>query len=304
MKLFPLTLVLIISFVHHSFSQSTLISQFDFDGNMNDLLGNSNCSSYNLLDANYNNGIYSWTGDTLSNGGGLTISIPDAAFTEENYSIEVIFKFSEVNGYRKVIDFKNQSEDYGLYFNNQVRIYSSGNYGTTNLYGDTTYTLLFVRDGSDSTLYAYLQLGDTLSMESLGHDDYNDTFIPALIGGNRVFNFFMDDSSTISEFSRFVSVDRIRIWNGIADLSALLGTEEIQGSTTTVNIFPNPADHFLNIQFEEEQQGILEITDLTGKLVYQSALPPTRNTQLDISSFTQGVYILNINGYRKPFIKK
>lgn len=63
-------------------------------------------------------------------------------------------------------------------------------------------------------------------------------------------------------------------------------------------VFPNPVSHTLNIQGVDENTP-LEVYNLTGKSVLKD-----KGTELDVTSLTQGTYILRINNQYVKFIKK
>ncbi|MEZ0129179.1 T9SS type A sorting domain-containing protein, partial [Flavobacterium sp. LBUM151] len=70
-----------------------------------------------------------------------------------------------------------------------------------------------------------------------------------------------------------------------------------------LGIYPNPVSDILNIKTQEE---VLNVTvyDITGKSINTKV----NNNQIDVSSFTKGIYIINIAtenaSYVQKFIKK
>ena len=67
---------------------------------------------------------------------------------------------------------------------------------------------------------------------------------------------------------------------------------------TSVYIYPNPVVNTLSIQGVDENTS-LEVYNLTGKSVHKN-----KGTELDVTSLTQGTYILRINNQYVKFIKK
>lgn len=67
---------------------------------------------------------------------------------------------------------------------------------------------------------------------------------------------------------------------------------------TQVYVFPNPVVNTLNIQGVDENTP-LEVYNLTGKSVLKD-----KGTELDVTSLSQGTYILRINNQYVKFIKK
>lgn len=74
------------------------------------------------------------------------------------------------------------------------------------------------------------------------------------------------------------------------------GIEEL--GISSVFIYPNPVTNTLFIQGVEDES-ILEVYNLTGKSVLKD-----KGTELDVTSLTQGTYILRINNQYVKFIKK
>lgn len=67
---------------------------------------------------------------------------------------------------------------------------------------------------------------------------------------------------------------------------------------TSVYIYPNPVVNTLSIQGVDENTS-LEVYNLTGKSVLKN-----KGIELDVTSLTQGTYILRINNQYVKFIKK
>ena len=285
-----------------SLQAQTLISQFDFNGNMNDAIGNSTCTGFNNTISAFASGEFQWVGDSNYYGGGLKIRIPDAVFTENDYSVAINFQFSEINSYRKILDFANMGSDQGLYYNGSMRLYSAGQYGSTMVNPGTFYTILLTRSGADDSTKAYIVNGNTLSLESEA-DDTGLDFVSVLSGADRVLRFFHDDSTTASEFSVSGSVSQIRIWNGVVSISDLVSVPDAQ-QAASFSLFPNPANTELNIQFANAQNGAMNIFDAFGKLVFSENLQNENSKQLNVEGLPSGIYFIRVNDLSMRFIKE
>jgi len=235
----------------------TLISQFDFNNNLNDKLSLSTCTQYNNASSSYTNGAFKWVANTNLGGGGLKINVPDAAFTENVYSIAIDLNFSEVSGgYRKIIDFKDVTDDDGFYYENSLlTLYSGGaNQGTSSVAANTFYTILLTR-GADDTTRTYLVQNNALVFETKVEDNTAE-FVSILIGTDRVLNFFHDDGG--SEFCDSGAVRSIRIWNGVVNINnicnsvvsptAVPNTTICAGNSATINAGGSP-DAFTSYTF-------------------------------------------------------
>ena len=62
-----------------------------------------------------------------------------------------------------------------------------------------------------------------------------------------------------------------------------------------IEIFPNPARHYLEVTHSLPPLAHIEVLDLYGRVVYQHhPWPGTETTRLDISALTQGLYLLRV----------
>lgn len=76
-------------------------------------------------------------------------------------------------------------------------------------------------------------------------------------------------------------------------------------SQLNINIFPSPADNFLNIQLDEDNT-TLAIFNISGSIVFETCLD--RNNTIDLSNISTGIYELKIDtaagSYFQKIIKK
>ncbi len=71
--------------------------------------------------------------------------------------------------------------------------------------------------------------------------------------------------------------------------------------TIEFEIYPNPSENQIN--FITEKTGyVLMISDLSGQLIFSKLITNT-TTEIDLSAFSKGVYVLNYNGDAKKVIK-
>ena len=81
------------------------------------------------------------------------------------------------------------------------------------------------------------------------------------------------------------------------------------GSTTKISVYPNPAINELNVNWTNEQTGKahISITDVTGRMVYESAFDmaaASGNVQLDISNINSGIYFIAIKSESISYTNK
>ncbi len=76
-----------------------------------------------------------------------------------------------------------------------------------------------------------------------------------------------------------------------------VGVTSIYTNTNLIKFFPNPTTDVLNIQLANDEAGTITITDVNGKVLVNTQTTG-QNTQIDLSNFAKGVYILklDING--------
>lgn len=148
----------------------------------------------------------------------------------------------------------------------------------------TTFLLLLFA----SMLYA----NEVSNMVAVSADGDKTTY--ALANVNRI-NVIADASSASmtvvdkdgNEFAGYVKI-----------LFAEAPTDIEELCFTQVYLFPNPVVNTLNIQGVDENTP-LEVYNLTGK-----SLLKDKGTELDVTSLSQGTYILRINNQYVKFIKK
>jgi hypothetical protein len=61
------------------------------------------------------------------------------------------------------------------------------------------------------------------------------------------------------------------------------------------NLYPNPAQNILNVEFESAVQGKLAIRDLSGRLISSIRINGSRTT-IDAAPLAKGIYSLDLNG--------
>jgi hypothetical protein len=287
-------------------AQATLVSKLDFNGSLNDAQGNAITTAYNNGAFTFLNGSMVWTADTVHSGGGIMLRLPDAVFTEDDYSIAIDFQFAEVTSYRKIIDYRGLGADAGLYVNGSLRLYSAGGYGPTMWSPATNYTVLVTRSAADDTTRAYLVQGNQLLQESKAYDISSD-YVAVLSGNDRVLHFFHDDTITTAEHASAGSVSQLRIWNGIATLQDVLSGIPQAPAATPFNLYPNPAQSgaadVITVQLPEVSSSTADVFDVTGNRVCSVALQQQQQFKLNTAGWAKGVYFLRVDGIYSRFVK-
>lgn len=65
-------------------------------------------------------------------------------------------------------------------------------------------------------------------------------------------------------------------------------------SSTPVIIYPNPTSSILTVQAGSGENCSLQITDITGKVVYTSPAPFSGQTMVDVSGLCKGIYLAHV----------
>lgn len=197
MKRFAIFFLVLGVFVHSA--NAMIIGFYQFNGNFDNSLGplGSLTPQVSSGTTEFSSGDWIWDG-AADQGTGLSLSLPGAMST---YSIGVVFEFSAVSAFRKVVDFASQTSEAGLYVNE----------GTFSAYPNalggsiaqiTSTEIVLTR--SEVGLFNLYVNGSPIQV--LSFSDNASDFVPT-----STLNFFLDDSG--SEFSPSGAVSEIRIWN-------------------------------------------------------------------------------------------
>jgi hypothetical protein len=92
--------------------------------------------------------------------------------------------------------------------------------------------------------------------------------------------------------------------NGSLEISASYGESSYEETTlsteelklqSSIRVFPNPTTYLVNVDLSQLPQGEyqLYLLDLSGKVVYNQTATKS-NTEIDMSSFATGTYVLNV----------
>ena len=128
------------------------------------------------------------------------------------------------------------------------------------------------------------------------------------------FYSFNNDGAGFVRFRRAESISNLRTFNPNFGTSILhyftvggtLSTEEPSQQGFDFELFPNPADHYVDIQLRPESGNTrLILSDASGKrILAQENISTVDMTRLDVSSLSPGVYFIQITASRGTAIKK
>lgn len=208
--------------------QAQLIGLYEFNGNLNDTQGNlPSLVPYNHAASSYSAGVYSFS--ALGHpGSGLVLDVPLAELDPEEYSIGLRFSFSDLNGYNKIIDFKDLGSDLGLYyFNDNLNFYYFDS-GALNVTANDFYDVILTRTKATGEVSGFIN-----SLHQFSFIDSSQAGVPTQIAGASRFRFFHDDGVTSGEWTDG-RVDEIRLWQHV------LSQSEISDAFTSSPVVPEP----------------------------------------------------------------
>ena len=199
---------------------------YSFEGNLNDSNSASSltlkpscpaspCISTSSFGTENGDGYWSW-GSSNPRGGGFTIDTDSPV--GDTYSIAIKFSFDTVDGYNKIVDYKNEVEDTGFYiYDGSINFYDLGT-GDDEFAPDTVLDLIATREdlgGGNGLFTVYAKSGSRLT-QLLQVEDEDGQGIPAIVGGKSRLGFFFDDQATSSEGTANGRVYSIQMWPGVA----------------------------------------------------------------------------------------
>ena len=233
-------------------------------------------------------------------------------FLDSTYSIELYFVFDEVNGYRRVIDWKNRKSDYGAYvFNGQLYFYPFVSSDSAPVVaGQYTYYVA-TRNGATKNLKIYTDTKTEINFT----DDNND----GLIDTSHVLNFFQDDLQVQNEASSG-AVALLNLYNYVLDSATikhkfdslqgqLFSVREIGNKKASIRVFPNPASDKVNIdlsQFYRKGQVAISLINCTGSVVYSRTFPAGSSYMIDLNLLTlpNGIYMVKAESATEIYCQK
>ena len=89
-------------------------------------------------------------------------------------------------------------------------------------------------------------------------------------------------------------VDYIKIGNQSAGFSTVFESDVVSGA---LRIFPSPANDVVNVNFEAKENVTVSLTDITGRVILtQNVAAGTQALKFNVSTFSEGMYFVNIAG--------
>jgi hypothetical protein len=153
---------------------------------------------------------------TFAADNGLSLAT-NGVITSDTYSLVILFRFETTSGYRKIADFKNGTQDIGLYnLSQKLRFYTDA-LGTNTVFQDNVYSqVVLTRNGTTKQVTGYVD-----GAQEFQFDDTSDN---AVIDAANTLRFLLDDNLTNSEESAG-AVARIRVYDDVLTPSEVGGLD-------------------------------------------------------------------------------
>ena len=134
--------------------------------------------------------------------------------------------------------------------------------------------------------------------------DANGTSIDFSSQSSQTFNIDFATTGFVTEKCQLVvfiqdPVTKLVTQTAKFDMSAAIGMDEINGNS--ISLYPNPASEY--IIANTSGNGLLEIVDITGKLVLKKSIVKTSQT-IDIRSLEKGLYVVKFTSEKNTFSEK
>jgi hypothetical protein len=88
------------------------------------------------------------------------------------------------------------------------------------------------------------------------------------------------------------------------NISNCTGISEEKGSENNITVFPNPTNNIATINLSEKENYIIQLYDVTGKILINVKSSNTTSYHLNLENITQGIYFLKIIGSNNNTITK
>ncbi|KAF5039349.1 hypothetical protein DSECCO2_544870 [anaerobic digester metagenome] len=219
-------------------------------------------------------------------------------FIGDNYSIEIYFKFDQLQSWKRVIDWKNRKTDWGAYiYSGQLNFYNILYSGEAPVVaGEYTYYVL-TRTASSGVVLIYTDAEVKI--------DFNDKNGDALVDDDGVINFFHDDLIVQNEASPG-AVAMIKLYNypltqqQITDKwenigGQIYGIQQLK-KQVYANVYPNPASNVARVDlshFEADKPVMVKVFNMEGRLITTRQLQ-NGNDQLGTGFLIPGLYVLHL----------
>jgi hypothetical protein len=82
-----------------------------------------------------------------------------------------------------------------------------------------------------------------------------------------------------------------------------MGIKINESKTDMFSVYPNPSSGIFTIELSDEDKAIMEVIDITGKVIKTAQLNKSDNYTLDLSGYAKGAYMIKMNGSQQQLQK-
>lgn len=171
------------------------------------------------------------------------------------------------------------------------------------LYGDSYLGSLNIKNYGDNTAYDVVAIFETFGNFELSLDTFYIGNIPSGSNFKLPINITAPTDENLGGFEMILKStnaindgigEAIIVTDSIPVEDVVLSVEEENNDTFTFNVYPNPTDKSVNIDFNKVYiNHNLQLLDSSGKILFEYKSPP-KNTTLDTSKYPTGLYFLQL----------
>jgi hypothetical protein len=234
------------------------------------------------------------------------------SFLDSSFSVELYFKFDELSGYRRVIDWKNRTSDYGAYlYSGELDFYPWAMADSETVFVDQYVYYVLTRNGLTKEVKIY--------SNAIKEVEFTDTDDDGVIDTSHVLNFYQDDLIAQGEASAG-AVAMLDLYNYVLDSATIVhkfdslqgrftGIRGIGNTKAPVVIYPNPVRDNITVDLSHLQASgpvNLAIISSTGRVVYKQTCEAGRSYRISTNSLSlpNGIYLVRVESGGSNFDQK
>jgi len=215
-----------------------------------------------------------------------------------SYTIEMYAALDSVISYRKIIDYKNQNDDGGLYITDSSLDFYSILNTLVPIYRENKYALTTISRNAANQRVRLFVNGSYLG-------SFTDAAGDAFYNAYKLLRFFQNDTLNGTNEVSAGRIAYLAIYNGERDSLAIhndydsLGFELASTSVKNVNynnsirMWPNPVENTLHVSATQAYPYI--IFDLAGRNLVNGTLTKGENN-IAVDNLAEGLYFIRLQG--------
>ena len=152
--------------------------------------------------------------------------------------------------------------------------------------------------------------GESIALAIFGDDQFTSEVDGMLEGEELYFRVYRQTTDEVFDLDvvfdpEMPNPGKVFSINGLSAMVLKTGVGELAGDVS-FSVYPNPANHFLNIDLGGNNAGPfnLEVISSIGRNVYSAVLGSGPSARLDVSGWTEGFYFIRITNGQNTISKK